>query len=180
MKPQRRSRLLAPAGLCLAALFLLGSTWRPSPPPVLWNLSESAPRGVYLRLDQGAPEVGDWVAACLPERLATFGRHRGYLARGSCPGGAAPVIKRLAAAAGAEIELGPEGLLVDGAPQPGSRPFTVDSSGRDLPPTVRYPYRVAPGHVLLLTGVADSWDGRYFGALPEGALLGVYRRIELP
>lgn len=180
MKARLCSRILGPAGLGLAALLLFGSTWSPSPPPFLWNLSESAPRGIYLGLDGEAPQVGDWVAACLPTHLATFGRQRSYLARGSCPGGAAPVIKRLVAAGGAEVELGPEGLLVDGIPQLRSRPFTVDSRGRALLPTIRYPYRVSPGQVLLLTEVADSWDGRYFGPLPAGAVLGVYRRLELP
>jgi len=176
-----RAFLLALAGALLLAPALLAAllSGDAAGPPVLLNLSGSAPEGLYLRTGRPAA-VGEWVAACLPEELARFGRARVYVAAGACPGGAAPLLKRLAAAEGSRIEQTAAGLSIDGRLFPRSAPREKDSRGRALPVTVSYPYTVPSGEVLLLNEHSLSWDGRYFGPVPGEALLGVYRPVVPP
>jgi conjugative transfer signal peptidase TraF len=131
-------------------------------PPVLLNTSASAPEGLYVQVDRPLG-VGELVAACLPEALGRFARERGYLASGRCPGGAAPVLKRVAALGGDELDLDRFPLR------------TRDRTGRPIPVLVAYPYRIPAGQVLLLGEGDLSFDGRYFGPLDERAVLGVYR-----
>jgi conjugative transfer signal peptidase TraF len=156
--PMRATLLLLTLGLYTATL-----TWQPAAaPPVLLNTSASAPEGLYLRVDRPLT-VGELVAACLPEALGRFARERGYLAAGRCPGGTAPVLKRVAALGGDEVDLDRFPLR------------TLDRAGRPLPVLVAYPLRVPAGQVLLLGDGPLSFDSRYFGPLEESAVLGVYR-----
>jgi conjugative transfer signal peptidase TraF len=96
------------------------------------NLSPSAPRGLY-RAVAGTPTRGAWVAACVSPEAAALGRARGYLGAGSCAGGVQPVLKPVIAVAGDVVELGPEGVAVNGQRLPASASADVDSVGRGSP-----------------------------------------------
>lgn len=176
----RVAALLRPLGFLVAMALLIGAV-RPAglPPPFLLNLSPSVPVGVYVRSSE-RPQVGDWVAACMPAELSRFGRERGYLPRGTCPGGAVPVLKRWVASSGDRVALTEDGLRIGHEVQPGSRLSSTDSQGRVVPQAVQYPYRVPNGSVLLLGTRADSWDGRYFGPVPAESILAAYHRLGEP
>ncbi len=162
-------------GLAAGAIGLLaGAAAGERAPFLLWNASGSVPYGLYLRLDRPAA-LGDLAAACLPEDLARFARARGYALSGSlCPGGTAPVLKRLAARAGAQIALDRGEVSIDGTRWPRGEVRSEDSAGRPVPTQIVYPYLVPGGQVLLLGDHPRSFDGRYFGPLPESRILAAY------
>ena len=164
-------------GFGLAGLFYLGA-WAlsGSAPPLLWNLSASVPEGLYRRLARPA-KVGDLVAACLPEPWAGFARERGYLGRGPCPAGVAPLVKRLAGVAGARVELVEGRLSVDGQPVPFPQLQQADRQGRPMPLASSFPYTLGEGEVLLLGEERSSFDSRYFGPVPRSAVLAAYRPV---
>jgi conjugative transfer signal peptidase TraF len=157
----RRPRpFLVALATALACLPLLASTCLRVP------TSASAPPGLYL-LTYRAPARGRWVVACLPPALARFGRRRGYLGAGPCPGGSSEVLKRVAALPGDHIRVGPEGLTVNDRPLADTARRRRDSAGRPIPAIAPGRYRVAPGSVWLYSDtVPTSWDSRYYGPVP--------------
>jgi conjugative transfer signal peptidase TraF len=157
-----KTALRLAAVLFAVALYLGTACFSSTAPPVLLNTSASAPEGLYVKVDRPLV-VGELVAACLPEALGRFARERGYLATGRCPGGTAPVLKRVAALGGDEVDLDRFPLR------------TLDRTGRPMPVLVNYPYRIPAGQLLLLGEGDLSFDGRYFGPIEERAVLGVYR-----
>ena len=68
------------------------------------NLTPSEPLGLWQVVTPDRPvAVGDLVRICPPSgAMSEFGLERGYLWQGTCPGGAAPLIKTIAAIAGAK------------------------------------------------------------------------------
>ena len=127
------------------------------------NLSPSAPRGLYHAV-AGTPTRGAWVAACVSPEAAALGRARGYLGAGSCVGRVQPVIKPVVALAGDVVELGPEAVVVNGQPLPGSSSADVDSLGLTLPHAVWGRHVVGADEFWLVsTRVPNSWDSRYVG-----------------
>ncbi len=137
------------------------------------NTTASMPRGLY-RVVGGSLRRGAIVAACLPAEVARLGMERHYLGPGGCPGGAEPVVKRLAAVAGDVVEVTGEGVLVDGAALPCSRPLAEDHGSRPLEPFAPGPHRLASDEVWLYSPYeARSWDSRYFGPIPAENVLHV-------
>ncbi len=138
------------------------------------NLTASMPIGLYL-YTPGAVKRGDIVQVCLPPQLAAFSltQKMDYPVVGPCASGAAPLVKVLAAVPGDVVAVNERALLVNGKPWPMSRIRSIDARGRRV--TMRLApgaFRLAPAHVLLLGLHPDSWDGRYFGALPSSAVTG--------
>lgn len=126
----------------------------------------SAPRGLYL-LSRSEPRRGSRVRVCLPETHARFGRGRGYLDAGTCPGGVRAVGKVVAALPGDRVELAGDTLRVNGTPLPGVGRLARDSAGRFIPAVPEGTYRVAPGTAWLVSEFNPrSWDSRYYGAVP--------------
>jgi conjugative transfer signal peptidase TraF len=141
------------------------------------NLSPSAPRGVYRAVVE-APIRGAWVVACVSAEAAALARARGYLGPGSCAGGVQPVLKPVVAVAGDVVELGPDGVAVNGSRLPRSKSADVDAAGRALPHPARGRHLVARGEVWLVsTRVPNSWDSRYLGPVPISQVRGVARPI---
>jgi conjugative transfer signal peptidase TraF len=143
--------------------------------PLRLNLSSSIPPGWYVArgVQTGPPlQRGTLVAACLPGSVAAWGRSRGYLHRGSCPDGTAPVGKPIFAIDGDTVTVGSDGLELDGTPMPRTRLLRQDSEGR---PLMRIPdgrYIVHPGEVWLVSTFSPrSWDSRYFGPVPASAIV---------
>jgi conjugative transfer signal peptidase TraF len=127
------------------------------------NLSPSAPLGLYRTVDQPVTR-GELVVACVPPLAARFGRERGYLGPGACPGGVQPVLKRVGAIPGDTVDLGPAAVVVNGLPLPGSHTAVLDLQGRPLPHAPWGPSIVRPDEVwLFTTDWPRSWDSRYFG-----------------
>jgi conjugative transfer signal peptidase TraF len=136
----------------------------------LINTTASYPRGLYLPLSR-APLVGDLVAFCPSSAVASYGMARGYLNPGMCPAGSVPLIKRMSAAGGAKVTIGPADVLVDGKVLKNSRPMAKDGLGRPLP-QLRLSLTLSARQVLLMSDYeAASFDSRYFGPLDRGGVL---------
>ncbi|MCP3959293.1 MAG: conjugative transfer signal peptidase TraF [bacterium] len=163
----RRPRSWAPiwvvsavAGLCV---LFAGSDLR-------LNLTRSLPLGLY-RFDEGPIERGVLVAACLQLEHAREGRRRGYLSRGSCPGGVSPVLKRVGATGGDVVAVTVESVFVGGELLQVAAPRT-DSHGRSLTTLPVGEYRLALQELWLYTTEPRSWDSRFYGPVDGSAVLG--------
>lgn len=140
------------------------------------NLTPSEPLGLWrIEALRRPVEIGDLVFFC-PPMTAAFeeaGR-RGYLRRGLCAGGVAPLIKTVAALPDQHVEI-TDHVIIDGSALPESAVRKTDGEGRELladPGGV-----VPPRHLFLHSSFASSYDSRYFGAVPESGLLGLARPI---
>ncbi|WCK80069.1 conjugative transfer signal peptidase TraF [Agrobacterium fabrum] len=140
------------------------------------NLTPSEPLGLWRIVALQRPvEAGDLVFIC-PPPTASFeeARRRGYVRRGLCPGGFAPLIKTVAALPGQHIEIGPD-VTVDGRPIPSSIVRASDGEGRSITPFKTG--IVPPKNLFLHSSFASSYDSRYFGPVPDTGLLGLARPV---
>jgi conjugative transfer signal peptidase TraF len=130
----------------------------------IWNASESVPTGLYRLQPINRLSVTELVAVEPPEPTATFLADGDYLPRGI------PMLKRVLALPGQTVCRDRLTILVDKIWVGDAR--ERDSHGRPLP--VWQGCRVvAGGEVFLMNWQsADSFDGRYFGALPTSAIIG--------
>lgn len=136
------------------------------------NFSSSVPVGVYLYVP-GAVARNDLVQACLPDRLAKYAVHKHIVfAGGACQNGTEPLVKVLAGVPGDIITVDRE-IRVNDRAWPSSRIRSIDARGRAVDLRLRPgKFTVGPDRMLLLGLHAQSWDGRYFGALPSSAISG--------
>ena len=146
-------------------------TWAGANAPVRVNWTSSMPRGLYS-IDASIADRDAWVAACLPDAIAAIGAERGYLPAGSCPNGRSPVAKQLVALAGDAVEITPDSMSVNGLIRARAPLRDRDSLGRPLHHVAPGTYLVAAGEVWLLGFAPEtSWDSRYFGPVPESAIV---------
>jgi conjugative transfer signal peptidase TraF len=136
------------------------------------NLTPSEPLGLWRIVDLQRPvEVGDLVFIC-PPATAPFeeARRRGYVRRGLCPHGFAPLIKTVAALPGQHFDIGVN-VTVDGRPLASSLVRPSDGEGRPITP---FKTGIVPlGNLFLHSSFASSYDSRYFGPVPVSGLLGL-------
>lgn len=140
------------------------------------NLTPSEPLGLW-RIEplHGPVATGSMVFICPPNTgLFKTARERGYLRRGLCPGGLAPLIKTVAALPNQRIEVA--GLVtIDGEVLDHSVVRDMDGKGRVL---AAFQGGVVPsGHLFLHSDFAGSYDSRYFGPIPDSGLLGLARPV---
>lgn len=140
------------------------------------NLTPSAALGLWRIETLHRPiALGDLVFICPPSSEPfEIARDRGYLQRGLCAGGFAPLLKTVAALSGQCIEIGVS-VIVDGRPIPSSDVRSVDGEGRALRHFTGG--SVLPDHLFLHSSFASSYDSRYFGPIPTSGLLGVARPV---
>jgi conjugative transfer signal peptidase TraF len=140
------------------------------------NLTPSEPLGLWRIKELQRPvAIGDLVFLC-PPTTAVFADawQRGYLRRGLCPGGFAPLIKTVAAVPGQHVEITGH-VLIDRQSLPGSVVRKTDGEGRALTSALG---GVVPSHHLFLhSPFASSYDSRYFGPVPDSGLLGLARPV---
>lgn len=138
------------------------------------NLTPSEPLGLWRIVALQRPvKTGDLVFIC-PPATPSFeeARRRGYVRRGFCPGGFAPLIKTVAALPGQHVEIGAD-VTVDGKPLASSIVRASDGEGRPITPfkTGIVPLR----NLFLHSSFASSYDSRYFGPVADTGLLGLAR-----
>jgi conjugative transfer signal peptidase TraF len=124
---------------------------------LIYNPTESAPRGWYLIHPAAQLEIGDYVIAQLPHHIAAFAAKREYLPRH------VPVLKRIAATAGQRVCVRDGTVLIDGA----AVATTLARDGKRRPLTA-WPHcrKLETGELFLLNASApSSFDSRYFGPL---------------
>lgn len=152
---------LLAAGLSLG---LLAAAQIDRAPRLIWNASASVPIGLYVvRASQG-PSLGEIVAVRLPEDRSSWVVERGYV------GADTLLLKRVAAASGMTVCRNNLEITIDGSVV--AEAASADQQGRPLP---RWTGCVTLGSddvFLLLAGVADSLDARYFGPLSADIILG--------
>ncbi len=95
-----------------------------------------------------------------------------------CPHHYVALLKPVAALANDRITLSAAGASVNGHSIPNSKPMLQDERHR---PLSHYPYgiyTVNPGQVWLISHyIPDSLDSRYFGPVPQSAILSPMKRI---
>ena len=135
------------------------------------NLTPSMPVGFYREMPGFPIKRGDIVEACLPVPLERFGLSRGYLTRGNCPGGSAPVLKKVIGIPGDIVVQYRDRVCIHGqyyiAPVK-----SVDHLGRVLRHIpLGVPIALNQGYWLYGAGdPEDSWDSRYFGSVTQARL----------
>lgn len=140
------------------------------------NATASMPRGIY-RLAPDAPESGDLVSVCLEDgSFATMALKRNYLRAGACPNGLEPLLKRVAGMPGDLLEIGQDGIAINGKLWPQSRAVSRDSHGRPMPKAENFGSQTIPGGLALVLSDQHfgGFDSRYFGLVPVASL----RKVE--
>jgi conjugative transfer signal peptidase TraF len=146
------------------AILVVAPAWTGHSPRFIWNVSASAPVGLYRIERTHRIEVADIVVVKAPDLLAGFLAERGYLPNG------VPLLKRLLALGGQTVCRRGTAIIAYGTTYGTAR--ERDSRGRPLP--VWQGCRViADGEVFLMNWDApDSFDSRYFGPLPLTSIIG--------
>jgi conjugative transfer signal peptidase TraF len=137
------------------------------------NVTSSYPLGVWRLEANRSISQGSLVLLCPPD-TPRFQEAKGFgvLRAGGCPGGYAPLLKRLAARPGDFVEVEEEGVSVNGRLIPNSRPLQHDSRGRSLPQTGEWGW-VPEGEAWFLSDFNPrSFDSRYFGPVSMAHIQG--------
>lgn len=151
---------LALAGFSVAAI---GFAALAHPVPrLVWNASASAPLGLY-RTSSDPVARGDFVLAEPPEAARRLAATRGYL-----PDGVA-LVKRVAALSGDVVCASGRAVLINGRAV--AERLDHDSQSRRLPAWTGCRTLAADQVFLLMEGVSDSFDGRYFGPISREAVI---------
>lgn len=133
-------------------------------PLYIWNASESVPIGLYRLRSADNLFVTELLAVQPPEPLATFLDLNGYLPAGL------PMLKRVLALPGQTVCRSGRTVSVDAIEMGEAR--GRDGRGRPLPKWQGCRV-VGEGELFVMNWEsASSLDGRYFGFLPESAVLG--------
>ncbi|WP_436883138.1 conjugative transfer signal peptidase TraF [Enterobacter asburiae] len=137
------------------------------------NISNSYPPGLYRLTTDATPfHTGSLVLFCPPDGPAMqLALSRDYIKPGTCRGGFSPVIKKIMAVTGDHIAL--NGIIrINSKSMPGYTVLKTDSHHRPLPQ--RDDLIVPPNSVFLLSDhrPADSFDSRYYGAVPVSQIQG--------
>ncbi len=138
------------------------------------NLTDSQPKGIYTLKPSDEPiRRGILVTFCLePDNpFAALAKERGYVGGGSCPSGMKPLLKRLAGLPGDEMEIAPDGLILNGNFLHLSFRPPCDSLGREMPPSLLQSGKIPDGQALVLSQEhGNSFDSRHFGLVPLDSL----------
>lgn len=165
-KRRQRGRRRPRAVLVLASLGLgligLAALARPAP-WLVWNASASAPIGLY-RVLSGNAVRGDLVLVRTPESVRQLAAERGYLPQN------VPLVKRVVALDGDIVCACEDAISVNGRAI--AERLARDRLGRPLPAWTGCQTLKPDDVLLLMEGVADSFDGRYFGPTPTAAIIG--------
>ncbi|MBD5657636.1 MAG: conjugative transfer signal peptidase TraF [Candidatus Eremiobacteraeota bacterium] len=144
------------------------------------NVTDSMPIGLYhIEHIDRAPVKGDIVQLCATPDVASVGRERGYMMRGSCANRLAPMLKIVAATAGDVVNVRDDAVIVNGYRLPGSATRPKDVRGRALAHFRRGVYRLRSGEMWLWTPNPRSWDSRYYGPEPTANVSG-YAALVMP
>ena len=157
-----RTVFLLCMGIGLVAL--CAPVWVKLPVQIIYNPSDSVPRGWYHVGKADSLRVGDIVLARLPADAAALAAQRGYLPAG------VPILKRIGAVAPQSVCIREDALRIDDEIVATIR--THDGLGRALPvwPRCR---SLADGELFLLSSRNPaSFDSRYFGPISAKAVIG--------
>ena len=165
-----RTHVLAGMGIGLMAL--CAPLAMHPPVQVIYNPSDSVPRGWYrieAIADINSLLVGSIVLAQLPDDTAAFAAQRGYLPAGI------PILKRIGAMAPQSVCIRSHVVRIDGEVAATARRY--DGVHRPLQAWTQCRCLVEDELFLLSDTNPSSFDSRYFGPILASAVLGVARPI---
>lgn len=159
---QRRQFRLALGAFGVAALGLTIAV--PPTPRLVWNVSASAPRGLYI-VSPGVPvAAGDMVAARTLDPWRMLAARRHYLPAN------VPLVKRVVAGRGDIVCASGASISINGVAAVTRR--ARDARGRIMP-WWEGCVRLGRGDAFLLMASEEaSFDGRYFGVTRAHDILG--------
>jgi len=136
-------------------------------PRLIWNASDSIPKGLYVVANQ-APAIGDIAVLKLPEWALIIADQRRYLPRNAW------LLKPVAASNGDIVCRFGLYIFVNGKIV--ATALKQDKSGRDLPlwkgcKTLRVT------EIFVLSKHRDSFDGRYFGSASIDLVIGTAKPL---
>jgi conjugative transfer signal peptidase TraF len=127
----------------------------------------------------GTAQRGQIINFC-PPPIPAFqdAKSRGYLHGGPCPGDFETLFKPVVAVAGDAVVFADDGMHVNGALVPNSKPVAVDGNGAAMPSLHQGAYAVREGEVWVVSSYTPwSFDSRYFGPIQTAAIRGQARPI---
>lgn len=157
----RRAMLLLCMDIGLVAL--CAPFWMQIPVQIVYNPSDSVPRGWYRIGKADTLRVGDIVLARIPAVSATLAAQRGYLSAG------VPILKRIGALAPQSVCIRDRLVRIDGGIVATVRMH--DGLGRALPVWSQC-RSLGNGELFLISTNPASFDGRYFGPIAAKAVIG--------
>jgi conjugative transfer signal peptidase TraF len=157
--PGRRALIAAAS---MAAIVTLALPTRAGSAQFVWNLSPSAPKGLY-RIERGGWNVGDRVAVLPSPVLAADLAASGILRNGKL------LIKQVAAATGDKVCRQHDVVSVNGNVVANAQ--AMGSDGAPLP-SWQECVLLDDAQVFLLGDTAESYDGRYFGITSAHDVIG--------
>ena len=149
--------------------FLIASLTINNPTKLVWNASESLPKGLYSIKDS-LPSKGELVLVRLPEWVLFLASQRKYLPRNT------PALKRIYGVRGDVVCRFGAVVSINGTTVAIAQ--TRDYSNRRMP-IWRGCKRLSSDELFLLTEHSDSFDGRYFGVVKTGSVIGTARPVWL-
>jgi conjugative transfer signal peptidase TraF len=151
-------------GMDLGLAALLMPLVIPNRVQLVYNPSDSVPRGWYHIVPADALQVGSLVLARLPASAAALAAQRGYLPSG------VPLLKRIAAMAPQRVCVDGNAVRIDEVVVAAVRP--ADGQGRPLS-VWQQCRRLARGELFLLSSTHPaSFDSRYFGPVRASDVIG--------
>lgn len=162
-RTRRHRRRLALLVACATGLVALAASCV-AMPLVVYNASASAPLGFYGVAWVTRIARGDLVLAVSPESARLLAAERDYLPP------TVPLVKRVAALAGDFVCADSGVVVIDNRVV--ADQLAIDREGRPLPAWNGCRALAADEVFLLMAGVPDSFDSRYFGPVPRTAVIG--------
>jgi len=157
----QRILIMALTGAGLAALFTPAS---PASVRLIYNVSDSAPRGFYA-VRHDVIRHGVWLLTRLPADAARFAAERRYLPSN------VPLLKRVAALAGDHVCARAGRVFVNGMVV--ASVLNYDRQGRPLAPWTGC-RTLDDGEVFVISTLHEaSFDSRYFGPIPRTSTVGM-------
>jgi conjugative transfer signal peptidase TraF len=141
-------------------------------PRLLWNASASVPVGFYAVHPADRLTERELLIVRPPAPVAQFMAARGYLALG------VPLIKHVAALPGQIVCRAGDTITVDGIAE--AEALDRDTRGRKLPAWQGCRTMHLREVFLMNADVTDSFDGRYFGPVPDSTIIGSATPMWLP
>ena len=139
------------------------------------NTSPSIPKGIYkLETTNKQLKQGDLVEICLSDDLAQYAFERGYISKGSCSNGYAPLIKEILAIPNDYVVINKKGIKVNNVFY-NLKSQKLDHQKRALNPQIMN--RKINGYLLVGMNSKDSWDSRYFGIIESKDIKGRMQKV---
>lgn len=131
------------------------------------NLTPSLPKGFWRITNDNNIERGTYASACIPldAPMMAVAIAKSYLPDGHCPGGYAPLLKKIVAVSGDTVTLTRQSVIVNGQIIPNTATLAYRVAD-PLPAIARGTYVVGENEYWLIANEHPrSFDSRYFGAL---------------